>query len=80
MSAYCKGVCCRGYEVYVGKYGSPIGEIDEHGKVTYREGVKLCRTCSRLMSLDSNRCPCCKQKVSAKSRRKYTRKQLAQLR
>ena len=67
MSAYCKGVCCRGYEVVRG-FQTPI----------YQEGVKRCRTCDRYMTLDSNRCPCCKQRVSAKSRR-YKKKSVSQV-
>ena len=63
MSANCNGVCHRGYEVCYAGFGNP----------RYVEGVKHCRTCSRYMALDTNRCPCCKQKVSAKSRR-YKRK------
>jgi hypothetical protein len=68
MSAECKGVCCRGYEVYNAGFGSP----------RYVEGVKYCRTCGRYMALEANRCPCCKQRVSAKSRR-YKKKSVSQV-
>jgi|APSaa5957512535_1039671.scaffolds.fasta_scaffold194775_1 hypothetical protein len=67
MSAYCKGICCKGYEIVRG-----------FQTVIYQDNVKRCRTCDRYMNLDSNRCPCCKQQVTAKSRR-YKRITAAQV-
>ena len=57
MSVYCKGKCCTDYEII------------RDGRAFYSNGGKYCRTCSRYMKLDSVRCPCCKQKVSSKTRR-----------
>ena len=57
MSAECKGICCKGYE------------IQRVGRAFYSNGGKYCRPCGRFMKLDSVRCPCCKQKVSGKTRR-----------
>ena len=67
MSAECKGICCKGYE------------IQRVGRAFYSNGGKFCRTCTRFMKLDSVRCPCCKQRVTAKSRR-YKRNQIPQVR
>ena len=67
MSAYCKGICCKGYE------------INRIGRAFYSNNGKFCRTCSRYMNLNSVRCPCCRQRVSGKSRR-YKRNLIPQVR
>jgi hypothetical protein len=63
MSTYCKGLCCREATyrktTFSGNY--------------YRHGIKYCRSCSRWLRIETIQCPCCKNRVSSKSR-KYKRK------
>ena len=64
MSTYCKGLCCR--------EENPVKPSFEE-KRFYRPGIRFCRTCCRLMRIDSIQCPCCKQRTTSKSR-SYKRK------
>ncbi|MBT6646058.1 MAG: hypothetical protein HOB51_00860 [Thaumarchaeota archaeon] len=66
MVTYCKGLCCREESAHK----SSFWKSD-----FYRQGVKYCRLCSRFMKIDSVWCPCCKNRVSSKSRR-YKKKQI----
>ena len=54
----CNNLCARFERTSKGK-----------GNKIYIDNVKLCRTCSKFMYLDTMRCPCCNQKVINKSRR-----------
>jgi len=63
MSTYCKGLCDREATYRKTEFGGDF----------YRNGIKYCRACGRWLRVDSIQCPCCKNRVSSKSR-KYKRK------
>ncbi len=50
------------------------------GKKIYADGVKYCKTCSRLMKIEGYRCPCCKSSVRSKSHTKRYRNTIQQIR
>jgi hypothetical protein len=56
----CKGMCSRFDRVSFG-----------FGKKIYTDGVRYCKTCSRMMKIDGYKCTCCKSSVRSKS---HTRK------
>jgi predicted amidophosphoribosyltransferase len=63
MATYCKGLCERESTYRKTKFSGDY----------YRNGIKYCRTCTRWLRIDTIQCPCCKNRVSSKSRR-YKRK------